>query len=254
MGKPLTLEILLCVFRQDFIIPQYFGFYVVRHRRMVLVSFGSTSSKKQVTSRLYSLKSLTSPLGRLFNADLDVASSDVVEGVSLFEGVGCMSFWVNLGFPLRADLMDLFLDFPEQTDHISETSVTAQILTTLKVFSMDSMPEIYLRSCSFLESMTCLGVTDKCSISKSYLLTSYMESVMGTLEIRFSFPISVIFVFMQCGNMLQNIIQLGDSSGRLRPKIETNLEFFSHWIKAMRGSDCGLGILDTRLYGYFWSG
>ena len=80
---------------------------------MVLVSFGSTPSKKEVTSRLYILKSSTTPLGPLFNADLDVASSDVVEGVSLFEGVGCMSFWVNIGFPLRVDLMDLFLSFPE---------------------------------------------------------------------------------------------------------------------------------------------
>ena len=43
--------------------------------------------------------------------------------------------------------MDLFLAFPEATEPISQTLVTAKMLTTLKGFSMASRPKTPLHSC-----------------------------------------------------------------------------------------------------------
>ena len=50
--------------------------------------------------------------------DLKVSYSYVAEGVSLFGGVACMSFWENIDFPLRAYFLYLFLACPEATENI----------------------------------------------------------------------------------------------------------------------------------------
>ena len=69
---------------------------------MVLVNYRGNPDYNDVTSRLDSLKALTYYLVCILTAGLTVESSDVLEGVSFFEGLIFMSFWDNLGFPIMA--------------------------------------------------------------------------------------------------------------------------------------------------------
>lgn len=69
----------------------------------------------------------------------------MIEVVSLFGGEGCVSFWANLGFPLKADFLVLVIACNDAMDTIYRTLVISEILTTLNGLSMYYIPDIPLR-------------------------------------------------------------------------------------------------------------
>ena len=107
------------------------------------------------------------------------------------EEVGCFSLEGNLGLLLIADILFLTLDFLEAIDTIYVMLWVSTIFTILKGLEIFSRTSISRESLSFFGNLTCFGVTVKLSVSKSYWVTSEMESAFRTLVARSSAPRSI---------------------------------------------------------------
>ena len=171
---------------------QSLGSFLVRQRRIMLVSSSGVPARNKWTSILDYLKTFAASM-RHFGSDLDVTSSDVIEEVSLSVGE-FGAFWVNSSFPLRGYFLALYLAWNDAIDHIFHASLMRKILT-LNGFSIDFKPAVPLILFQLLGSVTCLGWTVICSISKSYCLTSEIAFDVRILMMRFSAPNSFNLVF-----------------------------------------------------------